>query len=204
MVKTGRGTIREERARHTRQEILDRALELFQDRGYEATSLEAVVRAAGVSKGAFYAHFESKACLIQEYLDTLDFDYRRYYASMPENGDARAVLAGFADSIADTLETRIGLDLLRAVYRAEIARELPLDPFVSRDRELYRVFAEILESGVRGGTFRPGMDIAGVSGHLVMSIRAMVFEWCVRAPDFDLRKELADHIALLTDGLRQG
>ncbi len=202
MAQAGKGTIRKERARHTRQEILDRALELFQSRGYEATSLEAIVRAAGVSKGAFYAHFESKVCLIHDYLGTLDLDYRRYYASMPEHGDASAVLAGFADSIAETLEARLGLDLLRAVYRAEIAQELPLDPFVSRDRELYRVFGEILESGARSGIFRPGLDVAGVSDQLVMSIRAMVFEWCVRAPAFNLRKELAAHISLLTEGLR--
>jgi AcrR family transcriptional regulator len=201
MAKAGEGTIRKERARHTRQEILDRALELFQLHGYEATSLEAIVRAAGVSKGAFYAHFTSKVSLIHEYLGTLDLDYRRYYATIPEHGDPSAILAGFADSVAATLETRLGLDLLRAVYRAEIAHTIPLDPFVSRNRELYRVFGEILESGKRSGTFRPGLDVARVSDHLVMSIRSMVFEWCVRAPGFELRKELAAHIALLMDGL---
>ncbi len=203
MAKAGEGTARKERARHTKQEILDRALELFQRHGYDATSIEAIVQAAGVTKGAFYAHFTSKVSLIHEYLGTLDLDYRRYYNTAPEHGNPSAVLTDFADSIASTLETRLGLDLLRAVYRAEIAHTIPLDPFVSKNRELYHVFGEILESGKRSGAFKPDLDVARVSDHLVMSIRSMVFEWCIRAPDFELRKELATHIALLMDGLCQ-
>jgi TetR/AcrR family transcriptional regulator, cholesterol catabolism regulator len=36
------------------------ATELFAANGYEATAIPAVLQAAGVSRGAFYHHFESK------------------------------------------------------------------------------------------------------------------------------------------------
>jgi AcrR family transcriptional regulator len=42
------------------QELLAAALDLFVDRGFAATRLEDVARAAGVSKGTLYLYFENK------------------------------------------------------------------------------------------------------------------------------------------------
>lgn len=202
MGKKGGGATRKERAQRTRERIQDKARELFLQRGFDATSLEMIVRAAGVSKGAFYAHYPSKASLIHEYLGTLDLDYLRRYDALSGNRDAASVLMDFTDSVAEILESRLGQDILRTVYRAQIAREITLDPFVSRDRELYRVYGEILRRGIRDGQFRTDIDCESVADHIVMAIRGMVFEWCSRSPGFDLRGELASHIGLLLEGLR--
>src|SRR4051812_45471943 len=43
-----------------RNEILDAAYKLFARHGYEATTVNAIIDALGLSKGAFYHHFESK------------------------------------------------------------------------------------------------------------------------------------------------
>ena len=48
------------RKARTRQEILDHAARLFRLRGYEATTIDDVMLAAGLTRGAFYAHFDSK------------------------------------------------------------------------------------------------------------------------------------------------
>ncbi len=42
------------------QQILNAAIELFRDRGYEATRLEDVADKAGVSKATIYLYFDSK------------------------------------------------------------------------------------------------------------------------------------------------
>lgn len=44
----------------TRQEILDTALELFADQGYDKTSLREIAERVGVTKAALYYHFRSK------------------------------------------------------------------------------------------------------------------------------------------------
>ena len=44
----------------TRQEILDVALELFIEHGYDRTSLRAIAERVGVTKAALYYHFASK------------------------------------------------------------------------------------------------------------------------------------------------
>lgn len=58
------------RKARTRQEILDHAARLFRLRGYEATTIDDVMLAAGLTRGAFYAHFDSKDALFAEVLRT--------------------------------------------------------------------------------------------------------------------------------------
>lgn len=43
-----------------RAEILLAASELFQEIGYESTSVDSIVRSAGIAKGTFYYYFKSK------------------------------------------------------------------------------------------------------------------------------------------------
>jgi AcrR family transcriptional regulator len=55
-----------ERREATRGALVAAARQCFADQGYEATSTDAVLALAGVSKGALYHHFESKADLLAE------------------------------------------------------------------------------------------------------------------------------------------
>lgn len=52
-----------ERSRATTTQLINAARELFVENGYAATSLDAVVETAGVTKGALYHHYASKADL---------------------------------------------------------------------------------------------------------------------------------------------
>jgi AcrR family transcriptional regulator len=53
-------------ARSTRERILDIALELFVDRGYDATSLRDIAERLGTTKAALYYHFERKQDIFLE------------------------------------------------------------------------------------------------------------------------------------------
>lgn len=53
------------KAEKTRQRILDTALRLFQERGYEGTTMRAVASEAGVALGNAYYYFRSKEHLVQ-------------------------------------------------------------------------------------------------------------------------------------------
>jgi len=63
----GRGTTPQ--GATSRERILDAAVELFSERGYSATSVEALCRRAGIVKTALYWHFGSKEGLLAAALD---------------------------------------------------------------------------------------------------------------------------------------
>src|ERR1700728_3155712 len=55
-----------ETVRSTRERILDIALELFNEKGYENTSLREIAERLGTTKAALYYHFERKQDILLE------------------------------------------------------------------------------------------------------------------------------------------
>ena len=60
------------RGRATREQLIEVATRLFAERGYEDTSIEAVLAAAGVSRGALYHHFAGKDALFEAVYGSVD------------------------------------------------------------------------------------------------------------------------------------
>jgi AcrR family transcriptional regulator len=60
-----------------KQQLLDRAAELFAERGYAETRVIDIVRAAGVAKGLFYWYFENKEALFKELAHSIRLNLRR-------------------------------------------------------------------------------------------------------------------------------
>jgi AcrR family transcriptional regulator len=59
---------RAEKREQTRQALLDAAARVFIERGFAASSVEALAEAAGYTRGAFYSNFESKEQLFAQLL----------------------------------------------------------------------------------------------------------------------------------------
>jgi AcrR family transcriptional regulator len=59
----------QQRSEETRSKILDSAIKLFSTRGFATASVDDICAEAGISKGAFYHHFESKQALFLALLD---------------------------------------------------------------------------------------------------------------------------------------
>lgn len=119
----------EARGRVTREHLLRVATRLFSDHGYEATSVEAVLRAAGVSRGSLYHHFPGKDALFRAVLEGVQSGvYRRLEAAAQEAGDpAAALLAGclaWIDEACDPVVRRIVLLDAPAVLGWQAWREL--------------------------------------------------------------------------------
>lgn len=55
----------EEIREKTRQQILDAAFELFANNGFTKTSISAVAKKAGISKGLIYHYFDSKQAILE-------------------------------------------------------------------------------------------------------------------------------------------
>ncbi|UYO46557.1 TetR/AcrR family transcriptional regulator [Rhodopseudomonas palustris] len=60
--------LRERKRRETLQRISDAALELFLDKGFDATTLDEIAEAAGISRRTFFYYFASKDDILTAYL----------------------------------------------------------------------------------------------------------------------------------------
>jgi AcrR family transcriptional regulator len=81
--------------RATRGQLIEVATGLFAEHGYEGTSIEAVLAAAGVSRGALYHHFAGKEALFTAVLEAV---------SNRVTADVTEVIGGCTDPV-DALRT---------------------------------------------------------------------------------------------------
>jgi AcrR family transcriptional regulator len=82
-----------ERGFATREQLVAVATRLFSDRGFDGTSIEAVIEEAGVSRGSLYHHFANKEALFEAAFVAVEARIgEEVLRSMPEAGDPIAVL----------------------------------------------------------------------------------------------------------------
>jgi AcrR family transcriptional regulator len=84
------------RSRRKREALLESALALFGEQGYETTSIEQIAQRAGVAVGAFYQHFATKRQLVlvlmNQLLDEITILITQAQQT-PPSSDIRAVIA---------------------------------------------------------------------------------------------------------------
>ncbi|MGW3949993.1 TetR family transcriptional regulator [Streptomyces sp. NPDC004752] len=83
------------KAEQTRALILETAMRLFQERGYDRTTMRAIAEEAGVSVGNAYYYFDGKEHLIQGFYDRIAAEHRgAVRAVLDRETDLEARLAG--------------------------------------------------------------------------------------------------------------
>lgn len=200
-------------AARTRTAILDAAERLFAQRGFEATSLAEVGRAAGVSRGTPGYFFGSKAALHRAVLARCFEDVRRAVREGKERALASGqtpdvVLAGAVADYADFIAARP--NFVRLIEREALSNRTVLDGMPLR--------AVVWQEALAAFRQELGLDISDSAGasHLLLSLIALTWFPIVHdrtflraggldpaAPEFaDQRKR---HItSLLLGALREG
>jgi AcrR family transcriptional regulator len=86
--------------------IVEAAGRLFGERGYEATRLDEIAAAAGVTKPIVYRHFDSKRQLYLALLDRHRDDLAGFVASIPAEGTTEQRLRAVLEVWLDYVEAR--------------------------------------------------------------------------------------------------
>lgn len=189
----------------TRLHILRTAEGRFAASGYDATGVNEICRAAGVSKGAFYHHFASKHDLFLELLDSW----------------LAALDAGFASAVQQTLDVPTALRTMAELVGQGIRRpEARLGMFVEfwahaqRDPVIWAravepyarylaYFERLIEQGIeRGDLRRTSPQLAAV---LLTSAALGLLMQAQFVPDAqDWGEALQGTVGLLLEGLQEG
>ena len=105
-------SLREAQKKLTRDMIVERALELFTEKGYAPTTIDEIAAAAGTTRATFYAYYPSRADLMRDFMARVNAVLDR--ADAPGSGSTAAdlvdvVRAGELPGILAWLESRAAL-----------------------------------------------------------------------------------------------
>jgi len=149
-------SLREAQKKLTRDVIVERALELFTEKGYAATTIDEIAAAAGTTRVTFYAYYPSRSDLMRDFMARVNAVLDR--ADGPESGSTASdlvdvVRAGELPGILAWLESRAAL---WPVFRPYLD---VLDEAAAVDREV-RAMVEEWHEEVISDLVR-GMRLAG-------------------------------------------
>jgi TetR/AcrR family transcriptional repressor of nem operon len=68
----------------TKQKIIAAAKNLFSTHGCSETTIDDIITAAGITKGAFYHYFKSKQLVCIEIIDIVQAEYQNIFESLPK------------------------------------------------------------------------------------------------------------------------
>lgn len=112
----------------TRELLVETALRLFRERGYEATTMRLLAAEAGVSVGNAYYHFPSKQHLVQAYYDwSQEVHVAAAQPVLDAETDLEARLRGALRARIDTMESEKSFAVGFFRFAADPAS--PLSPF---------------------------------------------------------------------------
>ena len=204
-MKIGKPNRKKEQAAETKKKLYESAGKLFGQYEFDDVSVDAIVVAAGVSKGTFYVHFESKDALIasflSDYVSQLDADYKAHLDTLPQEAKASEMLLSLVARITDILTDTIGYTRMRTVYKVQLTGAINMEAVKGYNRELYKMFADVLGKGIQRGELQTQLPLDALTKQFVMAIRGLSYEWCIRYPDFDLKEQALMHITLMLKGI---
>ena len=145
--ETARAVPQRAGSEETRQQILDTALVLFREKGFEQTTIREIAKATGLSLGAAYYYFNSKEALVAAYYDYVQQQHReRALAAFANSGTLKQRLLAAYHTKVDVMEG--DQRLLRALFRFGGDPEHPLSWFGPASSEQRRVSIAVFEAAV--------------------------------------------------------
>lgn len=150
----------------TRERILESALELFREHGYDATTMRMIAEAAGVSLGNSYYYFPSKDHLVQA------FYWRIYEERVSAVADR---LSGERDLLRRLrIAVRGLLDVIApyhtasaTMFRTAADPSSPLNPFSASSARTRGASIAFMREVVSGSDARLPRDVTPVLPHLL-------------------------------------
>ena len=156
---------------YDKTDVLNRAMQTFWARGYEAASMNDLVDAMGINRGSIYAAFDSKRALFLEVLHHYDDIHRRQYLdriSKTYAGTA-AILAVFETAASGAPRKGKPGGCLLVNTALELS---PHDPEVRRlidacFTDIENFFAARLIEAQKDGEFDPAKDVRNTAQALL-------------------------------------
>jgi AcrR family transcriptional regulator len=147
------------RGEQTRALILETALDLFRERGYEETTMRAIAEQAGVALGSAYYYFRSKEHLIQAFYGRTHEEHLVACAPvLARERSLRDRLHGVMVAKIATIEPYHRFSGL--LFKSAADPQSPLNPFSEASAPVREESTALFAEVVRGSTTRVPADLA--------------------------------------------
>ncbi len=197
---------RERKKEETRRRITFAALELFHEKGFEATTVDEITERADVAKGTFFNYFPKKESVLEalshEWMQRAEEHAVHHGRTASER--ILAIMGGMAEAYGEDRA------LARMLVRVSTERMVCPEPDTTRTG-MYDLVIMAIRSGQASGEFRSDLDPDAVFGVVASVFMGTLIWWVDGGPHREMaaRSAVSLHdaverqLAIVFDGLRR-
>jgi AcrR family transcriptional regulator len=186
----------------TKSLILETALEIFHERGYEETTMRAIAQKAGVSLGNAYYYFSSKEHLIQAFYQRLHENH--VAVSIPALEKETTLKARLLTVMRLKIDTLNPYHQFASVlFKTAAHPQSPLNPFSDESDPVRDASIQLFDNVVEGSTARIPKDLRAELPYLLWVYHIGIVLFWIHDPSPKHRRtyRLVNHTVDLLDRL---
>lgn len=193
----------QQRSNETKNHIMAAAEISFAKNGYEATSVSTICRTAGVSKGAFYHHFDSKQqlflALLNRWLASMSGQLEQLQLGSTGAPERLLAMSGILDQLLKVPASQllIYLEFINRSARNQALWEMTIQPYYQYREEISQLVAQ----GTAEGNLKE-IDPKTASSMIVAMVIGLMIQGYIDPGGADWNRVAEESMALLVNGLR--
>jgi len=191
---------RERRSIETREKIYRIALDLFAERGFSGTTVEAIAEGADIGKGTFFNYFENKESILLQYGEMQLMKVGMFVAeSLNSDESLRSLIHTLAATITAEQQKSPALSqsLFTAIFSNETIR-LKMAENIHRGRELLATFIEKRQQSGEIRSDLPAMEIARLFQVNILGTMML----CSLTPDSIMKEHVGNIASAFVSGIQ--
>ena len=171
--------------RNTKSKIVQAAWKLFNEQGYDNTTIEDIVELSGTSRGSFYHYFDSKDSVIASMTFVLDDEYKKIIERIPDDMSAYDTLLMLNLEICKFIENQLTVETAAQLFGSQlgVSHERIIN---NRDRYYYKLLRSVIEKGIANGEITGDYTVNEVMNAYSVLERGLVFDWCLCDGEYNL------------------
>ncbi|WKZ36556.1 MAG: TetR family transcriptional regulator [Anaerolineales bacterium] len=197
-----------EEAAVTRATLLKTALTLFSARGYAATSIDDITKAAKMTRGALYHHFQSKADLYNTLVEEVSATGANIVQRAAAEGGTfteilKRVFIRQLVYIEENKEARAVMEL--ALFKTGMHPELGAgrEKQIQSGQMMVESIAQAMQIGVGSGELRNDISPLEMARSFIAFQNGIIHLWLVSPKSFSLKGSAETFADVLLEGLKR-
>lgn len=166
-----------------REKLVQAAWELFDEKGYEAVTIDDIIVRAGVTSDEFYKYFEKKEDFEHTLSDLFDKRYAQLMINMNPKFTSLDKLIYLNGELFALIQEHVPIELTSHVY-VDMPEER--QNMLNDKRLYYTVIPQIIKEGQLSGEITDSVSVNEIFETYASIERGLIYDWCIKNGKTDL------------------
>lgn len=193
---------RERRSIETRERIFRVALDLFAERGFNATTIDTIAEGADIGKGTFFNYFENKESILLQYRE-MQMGRVKDFAIESMNSNEPLASLIYQLALTMTAEQQKRPTLFQSLMVAILSNEAIRTRFVEGLARTKEMLSQLIEKRQQSGEIHSSLPAEVIARSFQRMIFGTMLIWSL-APERTLEEQLKDMVDVFVKGIEAG